>query len=55
MMSLAAELSVHDVRYQFEVGNEDMIGFVDFLVVNPLQNVIIDMKIQNDLCLENIL
>ena len=48
METFAQTLASEDIHYQFEVGNEHITGFIDFLIAAPGCNTIVDVKIQND-------
>lgn len=55
MYAFAESLAGEDLHYQFEVGNEHITGFIDFLVLGERANTIVDVKLQNDVEINTVL
>ena len=55
--TFAETLKTQIVIYQKEVDNRDILGFIDFVVIDPetAETTIVEFKTTNDLAIEHIL
>ena len=53
--TISKPLSLEHILYQYEVGTDDVIGFIDFLSIGKDENTIIELKVVNETNTEHIL